>query len=139
MGQSRCLSITTLQINQINSLESLIPDLSTHTLVISTAGQLYLQNCFCSFQELCSSYPIPLSSFFKYLQIRHALRHIQLGKSDLADSTLDTFASPSKQHKELSPLYLLLSTPPQLDKPKQILTWQQSLSFSFTLKQWQQA
>lgn len=36
-------------------------------------------------------------------------------------------------------LYLLLSTPPQLDKPKQILTWEQSLSFSSMLKQWQQA
>lgn len=107
--------------NTLNNLplKSLESDMSAHSLESAgtlTIGQLYSQDHFCSFQEPCFSFPISHSSFFRYLQIHHALRHVKLGNSDLIDAILDIFDSPTRICKGLSPLYIILSTLSQLEK-----------------------
>lgn len=88
------------------------------------------------------AHPSPISrssSFYLYLQIRHALRHFQIDKMDLMDSILNIYGSPPHLHKGLSSFYLLLSTPQTLKKTKPMLYWEHSLSFPTTVKQWQRA
>lgn len=103
-----------------------------HTNHCTPLPSLYLT----LFPELCASYSISPSSFYKYLHIRHALQCLVFQESPFLAELLKLQNSPSSHCIGVSHLCHLLNVPLFNCKTASMISWESTLQFISIPQQW---
>lgn len=120
-----------------------IPSFPTSTWLqagVCNIGCLYTNDTMRSFSDLSSSFNIPRSKFFQFLQLRHLLNSWKWQRAPPHLSPFHKFLFKWKGYERgLSTIYKSFLDATIVDRPEYVVKWEAELLMSFPISSWTEA